>query len=134
MARSSSGQFWGQPRRRWIAFGYLLFCLLLFAIGDLISPPPWPPLSQPIRGWRVMTFMAPQTGLFTGVIALLQRSPWSFWLTLLGVFIVQISRFMTSDGGGGAWPHLLVRFVGFGIAAGALWHGFIASGAGDAAS
>lgn len=134
MARSSSSRFWEQPRRRLIAAVCMLFFLLMFTVGDLISPPPWPPLSDPGRGWRVVTFMAPQGGLFAGAVALLQRSPWSFWLTLLGLFILQTSRFMSLDGGGGAWPHLLVRLVGFSIAAGALWYGFIASGAGEAVS
>lgn len=82
----------------------------------------------------MVTFMAPQGGLFSGVVALLRRNLRSFWLTLPGVLLIQISRFLTLDGGGGAWPHLLVRLVGFSIAAGALWSGFIASGTGDAVS
>ena len=77
--------------------------------------------------------MAPQAGLFAGVAALLQRRPRTFWVILVGSMVILTSRFLTLDGGGGAWPHLLVRLIGFGLATGALWRGFVASEPGSAA-
>jgi hypothetical protein len=109
-----------------VAFGYLWLCLLLLAVGDLIPPPPWGALSDPVRGWRVLTFMVPQAGLFTGTAALLQRRPGAFWVALLGSMALVSSRFLALDGGGGAWPHLLVRLIGSCVATGALWRGFLA--------
>lgn len=124
MQPPNSGLSVVQPARRF-AFCYRLLCLLLLAIGEWLPSPGWGWLIHSAREWRLFTLLIPQAGLFAGASALLQRNPRAFCLALLGVFLVQFSRFLTLDAGDGTWPHLLVRLAGFSIAAGALWSGFL---------
>ena len=123
-SRNSAGK---QPPRHWITFGYLLLCLVLLTAGEWLPAPGWHWLIHSAREWRLFTLLFSQAGLFTGIAVLLQREFRTFWPALLGVLLVQVSRFLTLDDGVLEWPVLLVRLVGFSFAAPTLWRGLLVS-------